>query len=239
MSYVPKRGERAIGFYELVEYGLRRPGTGSIVRGRAWSFSWQGISITHHTDLCYLVASPLALEDGLRPDGRFTPGDMLVTDERGARILIQVDSDRPPMMHELKTDPDLWDDVDAMLKLLEIRFNDRFYRVGDILMLRKTRYSGHEMRGIMPLEYVGEPIYRRVTHIMHGPAYGLGKGWVLMSIVPSDPTGMMAEEAKLRQSANMFGLTLPDDCSETLSEAAARTPGAFSTIPSFDQQDPL
>ena len=88
------------------------------------------------------------------------------------------------MEHELKTDPDVFDDVVSARKLFELRFNDRNFNVGDILKLRKTKYTGKEMSEGKPLEYIGNPFYVLVLHILKGPIYGLADGWIIMSITP-------------------------------------------------------
>ena len=77
-------------------------------------------------------------------------------------------------------------------KTFEIRFNDRNFKVGQELKLRKTRYTGAEMAKGCPLIYVDEcldvpyferaPIFCKVTYILEGPCYGLAEGWVIMSI---------------------------------------------------------
>ena len=86
----------------------------------------------------------------------------------------------PHTWHDLKTDPDAWDAVAAGIKTHEIRLDDRDFAVGDGLRLRKTRYTGHEMRAQgKPLEYIGQPIERVVSHIQRG--YGLDPGWCILS----------------------------------------------------------
>ena len=86
----------------------------------------------------------------------------------------------PHTWHDLKTDPDAWDAVAAGIKTHEIRLDDRGFAVGDGLRLRKTRYTGHEMRAQgKPLEYIGQPIERIVSHIQRG--YGLDQGWCILS----------------------------------------------------------
>lgn len=85
-------------------------------------------------------------------------------------------------VHELKTDPKVFDDVLSGNKKFEIRFNDRGYKVGDELHLRKTKYTGEQMKDWAPLEYTGNEIAVSVTHVLRGPVYGLEDGWVIMSI---------------------------------------------------------
>lgn len=89
--------------------------------------------------------------------------------------------------HTLKTDPDVFDAVASGQKTFEIRWNDRNYQVGDELILRKTRYTGEQMIEGLPLEYIGEPIRATVTYILHGPVYGLARGWVIMGITAAAP----------------------------------------------------
>lgn len=88
--------------------------------------------------------------------------------------------------HELKTDPQVFDDVVAGRKTFEIRKDDRGFEWGDVLKLRKTKHTGGEMAAGAPLEYVGPPLYVYVTYILHGPIYGLADGWVIMAIQPRD-----------------------------------------------------
>lgn len=86
------------------------------------------------------------------------------------------------MNHELKTDPDAYDDVRIGIKKFEIRKKDRDFRVGDILVLQETKHTGAQMADGAPLVYTGDELRVLVTHIMQGPIYGLADGWVIMSI---------------------------------------------------------
>lgn len=99
--------------------------------------------------------------------------------------------------HELKTDPEVFDVVASGAKKFEIRFDDRGFRVGDILALRKTRHTGQQMRDGAPLEYVGAPLYAYVTHILRGPIYGLADGWVCMSIQPRDTAASVSAQGQM------------------------------------------
>jgi len=86
-------------------------------------------------------------------------------------------------VHELKTDPVVFDAVANGLKTFEIRYDDRGYQVGDQLILNKTRYTGDEMKQGKPLEYL-DSYGATVSHILRGPIYGLVDGWVIMSLQP-------------------------------------------------------
>jgi len=116
--------------------------------------------------------------------------------DRGQSVLMIFHSMK---IHELKTDPEVFDAVILGLKGFEIRRDDRNFQVGDELFLRKTRYTGAQMKEGMPLEYTGENCVRRVGYVLHGPVYGLEAGWVIMSIVrrsafddwPREPKGRL------------------------------------------------
>lgn len=91
--------------------------------------------------------------------------------------------------HTLKTDRDVFQAVQAELKLFEIRFDDRGFQVGDRLELLETVSTGAEMAAGAPLEFTGAKVSMVVIHIMRGPVYGLMQGWVLLSIKPERGQG--------------------------------------------------
>ncbi len=87
--------------------------------------------------------------------------------------------------HTLKTDAVVFEMSQSGIKSWEIRFNDRDYSVGDILILKETRFTGKEMsQSILkaPLIFTGRSLTRRVISIVKGPAYGLKEGWVIMEV---------------------------------------------------------
>ena len=84
-------------------------------------------------------------------------------------------------IHELKSDPEVFQANLDGRKRWEIRFNDRGFKVGDKLLLKETQFSGEEMKAGKPLIYTGSQIHFPVGYIMRGPAYGLKEGWVIMS----------------------------------------------------------
>ncbi len=86
------------------------------------------------------------------------------------------------MEHTLKTDHAVFCGVLAGQKTFEIRYDDRGYKVNDILVLKETQYSGEEMKAGAPLVYTGREITAVVEYILRGPIYGLAAGWVIMSI---------------------------------------------------------
>ena len=94
--------------------------------------------------------------------------------------------------HELKTDPDVFDAVMAGRKTHEIRFNDRGFQVGDGLLLRRTQYSGSEMKAGAPLVYTGQECRRVVSHVLSG--YGLADGWVILSFAAPPASQEQAQQ---------------------------------------------
>ena len=94
-----------------------------------------------------------------------------------------------PKIHQLKTDPmpfqSSWDKV----KPYEIRFNDRNFQPGDILILMETKYDGESMNWEddknffpRPLIFTHRTIIQVVESILYGPIYGLADKWVILSV---------------------------------------------------------
>jgi hypothetical protein len=87
-------------------------------------------------------------------------------------------------VHELKTDPDAYNDIEYGLKPCTIRVNDRAFREGDYLILRKTKYSAEAMTkggvgDLYPLVYTGRALMVKITHIQDGR--GLASFYVCLS----------------------------------------------------------
>lgn len=77
-------------------------------------------------------------------------------------------------VHHLKCHPEPFDAIRAGLKTYELRRDDRGYAVGDTLHLRRWCP--------VDLDYTGESIRVRVTHLTRGPEWGLSDGWVCMAV---------------------------------------------------------
>lgn len=77
-------------------------------------------------------------------------------------------------MHELKTWPAFFDAIWKGRKTFEIRKDDRGFKVGDELWLRE--YDPENKT------YSGDELWAEVTHMMRGPAFGIGVGYCVMSI---------------------------------------------------------
>lgn len=86
------------------------------------------------------------------------------------------------VLHELKADPEGFQQVWDMRKRCEIRKDDRNFHVGDHILLMETRYSAGMMNYLperYPLEFTGRQVLAQVTHVQKD--YGLLRGWVCLS----------------------------------------------------------
>lgn len=91
-------------------------------------------------------------------------------------------------IHELKTDPEVFQAVLDGAKTYEIRKNDRGFAVGDALLLRETTHTGEAIAAGAPLAYTGRQFAATVSHVLHGPIYGLVDGWSILSLARGQDT---------------------------------------------------
>lgn len=86
-------------------------------------------------------------------------------------------------VHYLLTDPVPFVDVLECRKRFEIRAtHDRVFAIGDNIVLQETEYSSAEMDEGKPRRLTGRTVAVTITHVMHGPIYGLMEGWAILSI---------------------------------------------------------
>lgn len=78
--------------------------------------------------------------------------------------------------HELKTNHSVWAALDSGDKKAEFRLNDREFEVGDVLLLTPVDNEGNFV------EIEPNQISFVVTHIVHGPAFGIPENYCMMSI---------------------------------------------------------
>jgi hypothetical protein len=76
--------------------------------------------------------------------------------------------------HDLKCWPPYWADIARAAKRVEIRKDDRGYRVGDRLTLREWDPSSGA--------YTGRTCERWVMHVLPGGQFGLADGYVALSL---------------------------------------------------------
>ena len=84
------------------------------------------------------------------------------------------------MIHELKTDPIPFPQSWNGDKLFEVRRDDRNYNLGDVLILKETKYSGEAMSRGADLLYTGRQLTRIVTCKVCGVGYGIESGWCIL-----------------------------------------------------------
>ena len=101
--------------------------------------------------------------------------------EQARAALVQLIEERAQWKY-LKTDSPTFRASAQLVKMYEIRLNDRDFKVGDQLLLCETLHTGEQMRRGMPLLYSGATLRRKVTHVLEG--YGLQDNWIIMAVVP-------------------------------------------------------
>lgn len=77
------------------------------------------------------------------------------------------------MTHYLKILPQYFQDVESDDKTFELRRNDRNYQPGDTLVLQEWTPEGG---------YTGQEATRYVPYVLHDNAFGLYKGWCILSL---------------------------------------------------------
>ena len=102
--------------------------------------------------------------------------------------------------HVLKTDHVVFQDVLDGNKTFEIRFNDRDYQVGDLVILKETEFTGEQMKSGQPLVYTGREIQKRISYVLSG--YGLHEGWVILGIQDIKVIKAQAVPSKLDEINN-------------------------------------
>jgi hypothetical protein len=132
-------------------------------------------------------------------------------------------------------------------KTCEIRRNDRDFKVGDGLLLRRTKYTGNQMYmrpGYYPLEYTGEECRRVVSHVLTG--YGLEDNCALSFATPTSPkdageaSGPLAGEAveAVLAAVREWGSerSISDWCEADLMKAIVRLDGDWPGCDECDHQ---
>ena len=89
-------------------------------------------------------------------------------------------TEKEMVVHELKTDSDVFAESLRGDKPYEIRIDDRGINPGDLLILKETQYSGKEMKAGKPLIYTGMVLSRWVINKTTG--YGLQEGWAIFGV---------------------------------------------------------
>lgn len=77
------------------------------------------------------------------------------------------------MVHELKILPKYFKDVATSRKNFELRYNDRNFKVGDILLLKEYENG----------TYTGREVKRKVKYILYGDGtLGLSKDYCILAL---------------------------------------------------------
>lgn len=78
------------------------------------------------------------------------------------------------MIHELKSIPPFYQEVERGMKSFEVRKNDRNFQVGDKLYLREWIPAGSA--------YTGREKVVTIVYILHGGKFGIDTEYVVMGI---------------------------------------------------------
>ena len=88
-------------------------------------------------------------------------------------------------VHDLKTDPIVWEAIASGKKRFEVRLNDRFYQRGDIVTLFKLSQSG--LSGAYEWDYNrNEPkqLTFRIGWMLQGGQFGIEPKYVVFQLEP-------------------------------------------------------
>ena len=88
--------------------------------------------------------------------------------------------------HDLKTLPEYFEAVDSGAKPFEVRFNDRDFKVGDVLNLREYSDGG----------YTGRALHREISYVLDAPAY-CKEGFVVLGLAPIERVAETSEEKRI------------------------------------------
>ena len=88
------------------------------------------------------------------------------------------------LVHELKTRPEPFEEIETGRKTFELRENDRGFEVGDLLVLREWSFYNSLVRP--GTGYSGRKTCRRITYMLEGGSSPFGgslaKGWVILAL---------------------------------------------------------
>lgn len=82
-----------------------------------------------------------------------------------------------PAMHELKIAPEYFRQQADGTKTFELRFDDRGFQIGDLILLREYAHP----------HYTGRQLTRKIVGLLRGPVLGLASGWVILSTTGESP----------------------------------------------------
>jgi hypothetical protein len=87
--------------------------------------------------------------------------------------------------HEVKTWPQEWAAVASGQKTGDLRFNDRGYQPGDVLVLLEWAPIFYTQKSPEPIgNGTGRSCERLITHVLPGGKFGLADGYVMLSLAP-------------------------------------------------------
>jgi len=96
------------------------------------------------------------------------------------------------VQHELKTWPPFFADLLSGVKTFEVRYNDRNFQVGDLLVLQEMRPPPPDESSYIPF-YTGREIRGRITYVLPGNQFGIQDGYVVLGIRVMTPRTVLED----------------------------------------------
>ncbi|RSK37485.1 ASCH/PUA domain-containing protein [Hymenobacter metallilatus] len=89
-----------------------------------------------------------------------------------------------PSTHELKVWPACFAAVENGTKPFDVRENDRYFQVGDMVLLREYEPESEQ--------YSGRTTTRWISYVLNGGCFGIAAGWCVLgfSELPPLPPGI-------------------------------------------------
>ena len=98
------------------------------------------------------------------------------------------------MIHELKTEQPIFDDVFYNRKEFEVRKNDRNFKIGDRLKLVEFPFSGRQ-----------KFVLKEIKYILKGGNFGLADDYVVLGLKEVPKSEPLSEYLKREKSMSFIG----------------------------------
>ena len=82
---------------------------------------------------------------------------------------------RKPVVHELKTWTEFYDDILSGFKTFDVRKNDRDFQIGDIVCFMDWDKEKDE--------YLGSKTRYKISYILYGGQFGIEQGYCVLGII--------------------------------------------------------
>lgn len=114
--------------------------------------------------------------------------------------------------HELKLLSQYFNSVEDGSKPFEIRFDDRNYQVGDILVLKETENKPHKsaLGNFLLAEYTGREIKKEISYKLKDFEAGLKEGWCVLGLKNIEPQKVWVHFARFKDMEHINKIPFPE-----------------------------